>query len=433
MKDTGSAAYSNDFRYSNTTSTTYSYTYDAAGRMTKDAAKGISSISWNVLGLPETVTFSSGVVINYSYAADGTKLREARTASGTTTKTDYTGTLVLEDGTRSRMLFDGGYISMSDNAYHFFLTDHLGSVRVVASASGVAEEYNHYYPLGGLLPTSTSATGIQPVKYQGKEWAGAKGLNLYDFGARRYDPATGRWLSPDSLAEKYYGHSPYLFCAANPMKYVDPEGMKIVVRHTNDDNSLSEYEWQENNDIWGFYDAEGNLFAGSDDYLQSVSSALSYLMEGNHGLSLVTTLAEMDDRMLITMHKSKNNFYHQASKSVSWIPDISKIGDTRISLAHELAHALDHLRGTINNDVWIPKGAYGQEKDIPFNEIYSMHIENLIRKEHSIPLRNAYLSEGTTGRFWGPPIIDNRGRSIYFDVSNHTSYSIVKPKKRYKY
>ncbi len=185
--------------------------------------------SWNVLGLPQTVTFSSGVVINYSYAADGTKLREARTASGTTTTTDYTGTLVLEDGTRSRMLFDGGYISMSDNAYHFFLTDHLGSVRVVANSNGVAEEYNHYYPLGGLLPTSTSSTGIQPLKYQGKEWAGAKGLNLYDFGARRYDPATGRWLSQDPLAEKYYGHSPYLFCVANPMRYVDPEGGSIYL------------------------------------------------------------------------------------------------------------------------------------------------------------------------------------------------------------
>ncbi len=234
VKDTGSAAYSTDFRYSNTTSTTYSYTHDAAGRMTKDTAKGISSITWNVLGLPQTVTFSSGVVINYSYAADGTKLREARTSSGTTTTTDYTGNLVLEDGTRSRMLFDGGYISMSDNAYHFFLTDHLGSVRVVASANGVAEEYNHYYPLGGLLPTSTSSTGLQPVKYQGKEWAGAKGLNLYDFGARRYDPATGRWLSPDPLGEKYYGHSPYLFCAANPMKYVDPTGKSTRVKRLDD-------------------------------------------------------------------------------------------------------------------------------------------------------------------------------------------------------
>ena len=108
IKDTGSAAYSSDFRFSNGTNNTYSFSYDAAGRMTSDASKGISSITWNVLGLPQTVTFSSGAVINYSYAADGTKLRESRTASSTTTTTDYTGNLVLENGTRSRLLFDGG-------------------------------------------------------------------------------------------------------------------------------------------------------------------------------------------------------------------------------------------------------------------------------------------------------------------------------------
>ena len=83
IKDTGAAAYSSDFRFSNGTNNTYSYSYDAAGRITADASKGISSITWNVLGLPQTVTFSSGAVINYSYAADGTKLRESRTASST--------------------------------------------------------------------------------------------------------------------------------------------------------------------------------------------------------------------------------------------------------------------------------------------------------------------------------------------------------------
>ena len=65
-------------------------------------------VDWFNRLFPETVTFSSGAVINYSYAADGTKLRESRTASSTTTTTDYTGNLVLENGTRSRLLFDGG-------------------------------------------------------------------------------------------------------------------------------------------------------------------------------------------------------------------------------------------------------------------------------------------------------------------------------------
>ncbi len=156
---------------------TNSFTY-AAGRMTSDASKGITSISWNVLGLPQTVTFSSGAVINYSYAADGTKLREAKTVSSTTTTTDYTGNLILENGTRSRLLYDGGYVSVSNSAYHFFITDHLGSVRVVANASDTAEEYNHYYPLGGPI-AQYSSTSIQPIKFQSKEWSGEKGLLLY--------------------------------------------------------------------------------------------------------------------------------------------------------------------------------------------------------------------------------------------------------------
>ena len=182
-------------------------------------------VDWFNRLFPETVTFSSGAVINYSYAANGTKLREARTASSTTTTTDYTGNLILENGTRSRLLYDGGYVSVSNSGYHFFLTDHLGSVRVVANTSGTAEEYNHYYPLGGPIAQYSSSTSLQPIKYQGKEWSADKGLQLYDFGARRYDPATGRWLSQDPLSEKYYAHSPYLFCGANPMRFVDPEGM----------------------------------------------------------------------------------------------------------------------------------------------------------------------------------------------------------------
>lgn len=84
---------------------------------------------------------------------------------------------------------------------------------------------DHYYPLGGPIAQYSSVTSQQPLKFQGKEWGAPKGLDLYDFGARRYDPASGRWLSQDPLAEKYYAHSPYLFCAANPLNVIDPNGM----------------------------------------------------------------------------------------------------------------------------------------------------------------------------------------------------------------
>ena len=39
-----------------------------------------------------------------------------------------------------------------------------------------------------------------------------------------YDPLTGSWLAPDPLAHKYTSWSPYVYCAANPVNFVDPDG-----------------------------------------------------------------------------------------------------------------------------------------------------------------------------------------------------------------
>ena len=36
-------------------------------------------------------------------------------------------------------------------------------------------------------------------------------MNWYDYGARQYDAALGRWFAVDPLAEKYYNVSPYTF------------------------------------------------------------------------------------------------------------------------------------------------------------------------------------------------------------------------------
>ena len=65
--------------------------------------------------------------------------------------------------------------------------------------------------------------------------SGENSLDLYDSHARFYDSMIGRTTSQDPLAEKYYHLSPYLWCAANPIKYIDENGIKridwsIVVR-----------------------------------------------------------------------------------------------------------------------------------------------------------------------------------------------------------
>ena len=88
-----------------------------------------------------------------------------------------------------------------------------------------------YYPYGGLM--SCGSMGVQPYKYGGKELDRENGLDLYDSHARMYDPIIGRTTTIDPLAEKYTHLSPYLWCAANPLKYVDKNGCSITAEIEN--------------------------------------------------------------------------------------------------------------------------------------------------------------------------------------------------------
>jgi uncharacterized protein RhaS with RHS repeats len=48
---------------------------------------------------------------------------------------------------------------------------------------------------------------------------------MYDYGARNYDPALGRWMNIDPLAEIAPNKTPYHFVSNNPINRVDPRGL----------------------------------------------------------------------------------------------------------------------------------------------------------------------------------------------------------------
>ena len=275
VTDSGSAVYSGDFNAAAGTST-----YNANGALTSDTGRKISSVTWNEIDLPQTVTFSTGSTINYYYAADGTKLREVRTVSGTTTTIDWCGDLVLEKvgsaaRAAKRLRLDGGYVDLAsgNSARRYFVRDHLGSVRAVVNDAGTVLETDDYYPLGGPLPTGSN-TALQPEKYQGKDWNTAASFNVYDFGARLYDPAFGRWISQDPMAEKYYLHSPYLFCAGNPLRFVDPDGNDWYTSNSDVDTIYYWFSGNKEIDNYSYVGPAGSVLGDFENHINAIMMSL---------------------------------------------------------------------------------------------------------------------------------------------------------------
>lgn len=254
------------------------YEYDANGSMVKDMNKGIGSIRYNELNLPETICFVDGKRIEYQYSADGTKqcAKSVNNMPPSTTTIDYCGNYVYEDGILRRVLVEGGYITFLDNgnpSYHFYIQDHLGSNRVVADANGKVEQVNHYYPYGGLMSESFCCDE-QRYMYNGKELDRMHGLDWYDYGARMYDPAIWRWNRMDDLCEKHPDVSAYGFCDGNPLRNVDPDGKeKIDLLPNERENDLLKEDFRQFGDapdvinIWvhGLKDNKGIAYGNIND------------------------------------------------------------------------------------------------------------------------------------------------------------------------
>ena len=222
----------NDFKDASS-ATSGEYTYNINGAMTSDSNKGISNIQYNSLNLPTQLTIND-ITNKYKYAANGTKL----SVTHGTDVTDYVGNKVYEKGSLKRILVDGGYVE--GGVYHFYIQDHQGNNRVVATGTGTVVQRNHYYPFGMTFgEIAVTEQDKQAYKYNGKELDRKNGLNLYDYSARYMEPALGRFTTMDPMAEKYYGISPYAYCNNNPMRYVDPDGREMIGYTLNRDGTLN--------------------------------------------------------------------------------------------------------------------------------------------------------------------------------------------------
>ncbi len=228
-----SASYDEQDRLLSYGVTTYSHT--ANGELKAKTQGGQSTqYSYDVLGNLTQAVLSNGSRIEY--LVDGRNRRVGKKVNGSLTQG-----FLYENDLRPAAELDGSgnvlsrfvygekpnvpeYLIKGGQTYRI-LTDHLGSARlVVNTATGAVEQRMDYDEFGNVL-TDTNP-GFQPFGFAGGLYD--RDTRLTRFGARDYDPETGRWAAKDPIKFRGGDTNLYAYVLNNPLRYTDPRGLDVV-------------------------------------------------------------------------------------------------------------------------------------------------------------------------------------------------------------
>jgi len=128
----------------------------------------------------------------------------------------------INSGVHERHVYAGSMhvASNTTGMVEYYHVDHLGSTRLKTNSSGGIIYESNYEPFG----VSSGEEGSEDYRYTGKH---EDTTGLYYFGARYYEPVTGRFITRDTVMGKLFDPQPqnkYVYCLNNPHKYIDPDG-----------------------------------------------------------------------------------------------------------------------------------------------------------------------------------------------------------------
>ncbi len=324
------------------------FSYDADGRLVHDGTNGLD-LSYSGIGRLQNISKDDIQIAKYSYSADGRKLSATdRYDNGLI----YIGSMVYRKQNGS-IEFDSAPFSHGRFVFckneitpHYFITDHINSVRAELDSNGDIIEINDYYPSGAIWKDSENRpTGNYKnrYRYNGKEEQSFLGLPYIDYGARMYNPENMMsWLTADEQAEDFYSISPYSFCAGNPVNIIDPDGRRIFIRHILErDNSnnvrAATVEYSLNNQC-----------ITNHEFIRNVWEQLDNIYKYGGQKAMNKLLASKNKYYIDDFIGAHGNLQFKPTKTGGFIhagiinqPSYEKSLSVE-SLSHELFHALQH-------------------------------------------------------------------------------------------
>ncbi|MFF6984027.1 RHS repeat-associated core domain-containing protein [Streptomyces sp. NPDC008343] len=217
------------------------YSYDAAGRMNGRNVAGVqSTIDWNAQDRIAKITQAKGAgteATTYVYDADGNVLLR----NAPSEKVLYLpGQELRTNGTapaKATRYYTAGNASIAmrvaddstNGTLTWLLSDAQASTHLAILAVGGAITRRRTNPFGEQRGTTGDLPAAMDRGFLGKPEDDSTGLSL--LGARMYDPALGRFLSPDPVktTDDPQNLSLYGYSRNNPINFSDPTGLVFDV------------------------------------------------------------------------------------------------------------------------------------------------------------------------------------------------------------
>jgi RHS repeat-associated protein len=198
---------------------------DANGNLTLDGSRTFEWDARNQLVAVNVGTHRS----EFTYDGQQRRVRiveKENSVVQSDTNVVWCGMMICEErvaGTVIRRGFSRG--EQVSGVSRFFARDHLRSVRDITDAAGIAVGHYSFDPYGRRTADPGSAGSVEGFTGYYTHSSGSEELSLAPY--RAYNADVGRWLSDDPLGLQG-GINLYRYGANNPVKNIDPLGLKIT-------------------------------------------------------------------------------------------------------------------------------------------------------------------------------------------------------------